>query len=132
MDVVVGSLSVGSFSPEAAILAVGRDSLIPFNRLEKLSINNASLDLLSDDLLLAATQKRVMSITLKSDHFRVRVGGRTIEAPVSSECIYSELCDGVLAFLFRKDLDDSAKVELRFPAARIPEDFCQHLLEVSY
>ncbi|KAH7704414.1 hypothetical protein AAVH_28390 [Aphelenchoides avenae] len=127
VDVVVGCLTVKRFMPEAANLATGREALTSFDRLEKLTIDDAPLGLLSDDLLLAATQKRVMSLTLKSPHFRV--GSRTLDAAAGPGSGYPELSDGLCAFLFRNDLQESAKVELRFAAARVPQGFCQTLVE---
>lgn len=50
----------------------------------------------------------------------------------SAEQNYSELCDGLLAFLFRDGLKEDANVQLHFPAARVPQDFGLKLLKVSY
>ncbi|KAH7697444.1 hypothetical protein AAVH_35473 [Aphelenchoides avenae] len=143
VDVAVGSLEVRSFTPEDANLAVGRGSLMSFHRLEKLAIYDTPLELLSDDLLLAATQKRVMSLTLKSHRFQVGDGRAWggggwntngparwhVQAAATAEVDCPELCDSVLAFLFRDDLDENAKVELRFPGARVPQDFCQSIMD---
>ncbi|KAH7712608.1 hypothetical protein AAVH_20058 [Aphelenchoides avenae] len=113
VDVAVGSMTVDRVVPEVVNLPIAREALMQFNRLETLEISDAPVNLLSDHFLIAATQKRVMCIELTSARFYA----------------YPELCDGALAFLFRTDLDESAKVELRFPAARVPQDFCLRLME---
>ncbi|KAH7693673.1 hypothetical protein AAVH_39289, partial [Aphelenchoides avenae] len=138
VDVAVGSMTVDRLLPEVVNLPNACEALMHFIRLETLTISDAPLKLLSDDFLLAATHKCVTSIQLKSTRFCMHNGrdwgwnalsGGQVRAASGSEFDYPELCDGVLAFLFHNDLDETAKVELRFPAARVPEDFCLRLME---
>lgn len=138
VEIAVGTLTVKNFEPEAENLELSREALMSFSRLGELMIDAVPPDFLNDYFLLAAAQKHVTSITFESHGSYVLVlpGGaaptfRQIRVALGSEVNYPEFCDGIVAFLFRVDLDESTKVELRFPAARIPYDFCLKLMQVS-
>ncbi|KAH7715788.1 hypothetical protein AAVH_16829 [Aphelenchoides avenae] len=136
VEIAVGTLTVKNFEPEAENLELSREALMSFSRLGELMIDAVPPDFLNDYFLLAAAQKHVTSITFESHGSYVLVlpGGaaptfRQIRVALGSEVNYPEFCDGIVAFLFRVDLDESTKVELRFPAARIPYDFCLKLMQ---
>lgn len=74
-NVDVANLTVDRFAPDAESLAVGRDALMLLESHEKLAIDDAPSDMLSDDFLVKATNKRVMSISMKVRGFRVGGGG---------------------------------------------------------
>ncbi|KAH7669934.1 hypothetical protein AAVH_42845 [Aphelenchoides avenae] len=44
---------------------------------------------------------------------------------------YPDLDAGLMAFLFRGSEAQDEKLELKFPAARVPHDFCQRLLKAA-
>ncbi|KAH7712598.1 hypothetical protein AAVH_20048 [Aphelenchoides avenae] len=135
-NVDVTSMAVDSFALEAANLAVARDALMSLRSLKDLIIDDVPLDLLSDDFLHAATETGLMRISLKSRCFHVGAAGawvwnvplrRRIE--LYCEGNYPELSGGLTSFLFRENLDDNAKIQMRFPAAHVSQDICLKFME---
>ncbi|KAH7701808.1 hypothetical protein AAVH_31054, partial [Aphelenchoides avenae] len=121
LDVTDHSLKIDDFRLSGMDLALGRSALTSFNSLRELTLGDAvPLDFVTDDFLVALKNVGVAKFNRNSR--RVFAAGYN--------GAYPSLDAGITSFLFDDDLfHDQQLVALGVPAARVPKDFCNRLLE---
>lgn len=132
MDITIDGLDIGDFTLKSAHVPLARSVLTSFNSLRRLRLgNDMPLDFLTNEFLVALKQIGVVDFEFRSKPFKRAgrgFGGRALRTTYDGN--YPDLDAGLTAFLFRGTETDEP-VNLRIPAARVPQDFCQRLLKVS-
>lgn len=114
---------------------MARSTLTSFCSLRRLTLwDDVALDLLTDGLLVALKQIGVVNVEFRSNNVCVRItgddwAGRQVLVN-TYDGGYPDLDAGLMAFLLRGRELEHEEITLKFPAARVPQDFCQRLLEV--
>lgn len=138
MDVTIGGLNAGDIALKSAHLAVARSALTSINSLRHLTLgDDIPPDVLTNDLLVNLKDTGVAQFVFRSELFKLRA--RIEEGHFREPRVLVDTCDGgypdldagVTAFLFRGSELEHQTVTLKFPAARVPHDFCQRLLKVG-
>ncbi|KAH7711917.1 hypothetical protein AAVH_20761 [Aphelenchoides avenae] len=136
VDVTVHSLNIDDFRLSAKEFALGRSALTSFNTLHELALGDAvPLDFVTDDFLVALKNVGVAKFVFRSNRFVVHKcdgwgnhNGRRVFASGYNGA-YPSLDAGITSFLFDDDVDEQQLVAVGLPAARVPKDFCNRLLE---
>lgn len=132
-------LNIEKLALTPSLLPLARSALAAFNSLRHLTLHSdVPLNLLTNDFLVALKHIGVVDFEFRSQLFWVRVGDGDWDTTDSRRFLvnnydgdYPDLDVGLTAFLFRGREAEHEAVALNFPAARVPRDFCQRLLQVS-
>lgn len=124
-------MNIDDVALERAQFPVARSALTSFSSVRRLELE-IPFDLLTNDLLIALKHIGVAHFVVRWRYFNLRVdaGDHQVLANVYFGG-YPDLDVGLTEFLFRGSELEHEEVALKFPAARVPRDFCQRLLKVG-